>query len=117
MTYKIQRVCPPVTQNPKGASTVDERDRSNARDAPTPDATPRMAKRPHRGEETTPEPEGGAPGARAGREAECRGTLEALNAQFASWVARRAVEHPLTSWRRGCEDYLKHLDSIKVRAR
>ena len=32
------------------------------------------------------------------REAECRGTLRALNAQFASWVSKRAVESPIVSW-------------------
>ena len=54
---------------------------------------------------------------RVEREAKCRGTLEALNAQFAAWIARRAIESPIVSWRRGCEDYLKHLDRVKVRAR
>jgi len=51
------------------------------------------------------------------REAECRGTLRALNAQFAAWVATRAVESPIVSWAEGCRDYLKHLDALKVRAR
>ena len=50
------------------------------------------------------------------REAECRGTLRALNAQFAAWVARRATESPIVSWGKGCEDYLKHVEKIKVRA-
>lgn len=50
------------------------------------------------------------------REAECRGTLRALNAQFAAWVATRAVESPIVSWAEGCRDYLKHLDALKVRA-
>ena len=54
---------------------------------------------------------------RVEREAKCRGTLEALNAQFAAWIARRAIESPIVSWRRGCEDYLKHLDRVKVRER
>jgi len=51
------------------------------------------------------------------REAECRGTLRALNAQFASWVSTRAVESPIVSWAEGCRDYLKHLDALKVRSR
>jgi|TARA_B100000683_G_scaffold256377_2_gene276829 hypothetical protein len=51
------------------------------------------------------------------REAECRGTLRALNAQFASWVSKRAVESPIVSWAEGCRDYLKHLDALKVRSR
>lgn len=50
------------------------------------------------------------------REAECRGTLRALNAQFAAWVARRATESPIVSWGKGCEDYLKHVEKIKVRS-
>lgn len=50
------------------------------------------------------------------REAECRGTLRALNAQFAAWVARRAIESPIVSWGKGCEDYLKHVEKIKVRS-
>jgi hypothetical protein len=50
------------------------------------------------------------------REAECRGTLRALNAQFAAWVARRATESPIVSWGKGCEDYLRHVEKIKVRA-
>ena len=51
------------------------------------------------------------------REAECRGTLRALNEQFASWISRRAIEHPIASWGTGCEDYLRHLDRIRVRGR
>jgi len=51
----------------------------------------------------------------AEREAECRGTLRALNEQFASWISRRAIEHPIASWGTGCEDYLRHLDRIRVR--
>ena len=50
------------------------------------------------------------------REAECRGTLRALNAQFAAWVARRATESPIVSWGKGCEDYLKHVEKIKFRS-
>ena len=60
---------------------------------------------------------GDAESRRVEREAKCRGTLEALNAQFAAWIARRAIESPIVSWRRGCEDYLKHLDRVKVRER
>ena len=49
------------------------------------------------------------------RQAQCRGTMKALNAQFAQWVAERAVASPFVSWAKGCEDYLKHLNGIKVR--
>ena len=41
--------------------------------------------------------------------------MKALNAQFAQWVAERAVSSPIVSWAKGCEDYLKHLNGIKVR--
>jgi len=70
-----------------------------------------MGKRPSRSDDD----DGDADDAKK-REAECRGTLKALNAQFAAWVARRATESPIVSWGKGCEDYLKHVEKIKVRS-
>ena len=50
------------------------------------------------------------------RQAECRGMLEALNNQFYAHVAEQKRKNPIKSWAEGCQDYVKHLRKLMVRA-
>lgn len=54
---------------------------------------------------------------RATREAEYARSMRALNAQFATWVARQKERAPCTSWEEGVADYLRHAKKLAAHRR
>ena len=51
------------------------------------------------------------------RQAECRGVLEALNAQFCAHICEQKERNLRRSWVEGCQDYVKHVRKLMVSAR
>lgn len=46
------------------------------------------------------------------RQAECRGVLEALNAQFCAHICEQKERNLRRSWVEGCQDYVKHVRKL-----